>query len=299
MIGGLAVRNNLLCVTWCAGRGHVFLYDLDAGERLSSWQLPVGASGFSDAGGVAIDRDFRIFVADPHNNCVRRYNAFGQHQGDLGLPVPESGDRGRDRIGVLDRPHAVAVHLERVYVVMGEQPRQRGVQCFHLDGRVLPGLAARGDAALKWAVPRGIWSDDLGVVISDTLRGRLQCFRHDGTYMHEVIVAPANGAAAAQQVRLAQPGHLVRMLDGTLLIVDHSGSQAELVAIRANGARRAITGLAAACHEPLALAIDSQQRVYVLDHGGERVLRATADLEFDRVLFELIEYDDDAPSSNG
>ena len=79
MIGGLAVRNNLLCVTWSAGRGHVLLYDLEARERMSSWTTPVGDSGFSDAAGVAIDPRFRLFVADPQNHCVRRYNAFGQH----------------------------------------------------------------------------------------------------------------------------------------------------------------------------------------------------------------------------
>ena len=287
MIGGLAIRNNLLCVTWSAGRGHVFLYDLEAGERVSSWGLPVGPSGYSDAGGVTIDRHFRIFVADGHNQWVRRFNAFGQHLGDLGLATQERRDHSRDRAGVLDRPHAVAAHLERVYVAMGEQPRRRSVQCFHVDGRVLPGLPARGDTAQKWAAPRGIWADEQGVIVSDTLRGKLQCFRGDGTYVQEIAVEPGD--------TVARPGHVVRLGDGTMLVVDHAKVRSRLVALGVDGRQRSLAQLQAACREPLAVAVDDQQRIYVLDHDGERVLRLTPQLELDCVLFHLSEHDQDGP----
>lgn len=287
MIGGLAVRNNLLCVTWSAGRGHVFLYDLEARECVSSWCVPVGPSGYSDAGGVTIDRHFRIFVADAHNQSVRRFNAFGQHLGDLGLTTNEARDHGRDRPGVLDRPHAVAAHLDRVYVSTGEQARRRSVQCFHVDGRVLAGLPARGDAANKWAAPRGIWADDKGIVVSDTLRGRLQCFCADGTFSHEIAVNQGDF--------LARPGHLARLADGTILLVDHDHVHAQLLALHANGTRRPLTQLSEVCRDPLAVAVDQQQRTYVLDHDGERVLRLTPELELECVLLHLSEHDQDGP----
>ena len=289
MIGGLAVRNNLLCVTWSAGRGHVFLYDLDTSELLSSWCNPVGASGFSDAGGIAIDRDFRIFIADAHNNCVRRFNVFGQHLGDLGLPMPKSGDRGRDKSGVLDQPHAVATYGDRVYVAMGDRPRQRAVQCFHVDGRVQPGLPARGDSGEKWGAPRGLFVDEQGVLVADTLRGRIQRFRHDGAFVQELGLGSGD--------RPARPGHLVRMASGTMVVVDHAGLQSRLCAIRASGQEQPLSELAGQCVDPLALAIDEQQRVYILDHGGERVVRATSELVFDRVMFDLTEHGCDAPIS--
>jgi len=285
MIGGLAVRNNLLCVTWSAGRGHVFLYDLDANERISSWCNPVGVSGYSDAGGIAIDQNFRIFVADTHNNCIRRYNAFGQHLGDLGLPVPTSGDRGKDRTGVLDQPHAVAVHGERVYVTMGEQPRQRAVQCFHLDGRVLPGLPAQGDSACKWGAPRGIFADDAGLLVADTLRGRIQRFRPDGTFVQEYVVRGGD----------ARPGHLARLSDGSMLMVDHSGASAALCALQLDGRQRPVEELAEVCCDPLALTVDPCDQIYILDRGGERVIRAKPDLSFDAVMFDLAEHDGSAP----
>ena len=285
MIGGLAVRNNLLCVTWSAGRGHVFLYDLDANERVSSWCNPVGPSGYSDAGGIAIDRSFRILVADAHNNCIRRYNAFGKHLGDLGLPMPARGDRAKDRTGVLDQPHAVAIHDERVYVAMGERSRQRAVQCFHIDGRALPGLPAQGDGACKWGAPRGIFADDAGVLVADTLRGRVQRFRLDGTFVQEYVVRGGD----------ARPGHLVRLSDGSMLMVDHSGASAELHALQLDGRERSVKKLAQVCRDPLALAVDHRDQIYILDRGGERVIRATPDLNFDSVLFDLAEHDGDAP----
>jgi hypothetical protein len=286
MIGGLAVRNNLLCMTWSAGTGHVFLYDLEARERVSSWRIPMGPSGFSDAGGVAMDRDCRIYVADTHNDCVRRFNAFGQHLGDLGFAAPVEGDRGRDRQGVLDRPHAVATHLDRIIVVMGDRPRRRAVQCFHKDGQVMHSFAARGDASQKWSAPRGVWADERGVVISDTLRGRLQMFRHDGTFVQEVD--------ANTKENSSRPGHILRMPDATSLVVDHCGVESELVAIAADGTRRDLAHLSGLCSQPLALASDDQHRTYVLDHGGERVVRLSEDLSFDEVLVDLAEHDPDA-----
>lgn len=287
MIGGLAVRNNLLCVTWSAGTGHVFLYDLEERDRLSSWSIPAGASGYSDAGGVAIDRNFRIFVADAHNHVVRRYNAFGQHLGDLGLAAKDGVERGRDRAGVLDHPHAVAVLHHQVYVTNGEQARRRSVQCFHVDGRVLNGLPARGDNANKWAAPRGIWADTRGLVVADTLRGRVQCFRRDGTFMQEIAVNARD--------ELARPGHLARLEDGTFLIVDHSGMHPRLICLRVDGTQQSLAHLDEHCRDPLAVAVDERGRTYVLDHDGERVVRLTRELGFDCELFHLNEHDADGP----
>lgn len=289
MIGGLAVRNNLLCVTWSAGRGHVFLYDLDARERLSSWTTPVGASGYSDAGGVAIDRNFRLFVADPQNHCVRRYNAFGQHLGDLGLPPPESGDRGRDKLGVLDRPHAVACHLDRIWVATGERPRRRSVQCFDTSGKALQALPARGEAGEKWAAPRGVWCDERGLVVADTLRGRLQLFRPDGGFVQERALG-ADGA---------RPGAVVRMEDDALLAVDHGGVEARLLGVGPDGAALSLGELEAACRDPLALALDPAGALLILDHGGERVLRAGPGWQQADVLVDLAEHDFGAPEPGG
>jgi hypothetical protein len=123
MAGGIAVRGNLLAVTWSAARGHVFLFDVEAQQRVSAWTLPVGARGYSDAAGVAMDEHYHLFVADPHNDRVCHFSPFGRHVGDFGTPAPAVGDAGRDRPGVLDRPHAVALRGDLLYVACGDQPR--------------------------------------------------------------------------------------------------------------------------------------------------------------------------------
>ena len=287
MIGGLQVRGNLLCVTWSAGRGHVFLYDLDERRRVSSWTTPVSAKGYSDAAGVAIDARFRLFVADPHNDCVRRYNAFGQHLGNLGLPPPATGDRGRDTQGVLDRPHGLAIWHDRLYVAMGDQPRRRGVQCFYVDGRALPGLAARGDRAEKFHAPRALFCDRRGIVVADTLRGRLQRFRHDGGFVQEYELGEPG--------ELVRPIAVVRLRDGGLLVADRGGDGPALRRVGVDGSTGAAGELEQHCRAPTALAVDEQDRVYVLDHDGERVVRATAELRFEQCIVDLAEHDRDAP----
>ncbi len=291
MIGGLAVRNNLLCVAWSAGRGHVFLYDLEARERMSSWTTPVGRSGYSDAGGVAVDDRFRLFVADPQNGCVRRYNAFGQHLGDIGLPPPGSGDRGRDQLGVLDRPHAVACRRGRVWVCAGERPRRRAVQCFDVHGGAQRALAARGEPGEKWAAPRGVFCDARGLVVADTLRGRLQLFRDDGAFVHEVAL-PERGEGN-------RPGAVVRLGDGRMLVVDHSGAEAALVGVGGDGVGFGLGRLGETCRDPAGITVDEQGRVYLLDRGGERVLRCDPDLGDPEVLVTLAEHEDDAPGAPG
>ena len=290
MIGGLAVRNNLLCVTWSAGRGHVFLYDLDARARLSSWTTPVGPSGYSDAAGVAVDAQFRLFVADPQNSCVRRYNAFGQHLGDVGLPPPERGDRGRDNLGVLDRPHAVACHGGQVWVALGERPRRRGVQCFDVHGNALRALAARGESGARWAAPRGLHCDALGLVVADTLRGRLQMFRPDGGFVQELALPGRDGPGA-------RPAAVARLADRTLLVVDRGGSEAVLVGLHRDGMPCPVGELASVCRDPLALAVSDAGELFVLDRDGERVLRRRGAGGEVEVVVDLAEHDFDAPGA--
>ena len=87
------------------------------------------------------------------------------------------------------------------------------------------------------------------------------------------------------------------MASGTVVAVDHGGLEPRLCAMRASGQQLSLPKLAKECLDPLALAIDDQQRVYVLDHGGERVVRVTPELAFDRVMFDLTEHGCDAPMS--
>ncbi|MBL8727790.1 MAG: hypothetical protein JNM25_05125 [Planctomycetes bacterium] len=274
-------------MTWSAARGHVFLFDLEGARPMSAWTLPATARGYSDAAGVAMDAHFHLFVADPHNDRVCHFSAFGRHLGDLGLPAPPQGDAGRDRPGVLDRPHGVALLGDRVLVACGDRPRRRGLQQFSRDGTALRPLLASGDAEATFGAPRAVWADADGVLVADTLHGRLQRFRPDGSFVSHLRYARAGV--------LARPIAVLRLRGGRIVVVD-AGDEPGVHVLDASGERAsAAAPFAAACRDAIALTADEQGRVYVLDHGGERVVRFAADLTFDRLLVDLREHLDDFP----
>ncbi|HEX6810938.1 MAG TPA: hypothetical protein VF384_04870 [Planctomycetota bacterium] len=291
MTGGVAVRANLLCVTWSAALGHVFLFDLEARQRVSAWSVPAGGQGYSDAGGVAMDEHFHLFVADPHNNRVCHFSAFGRHLGDLGAPAPAAGDVARDRPGVLDRPHAVAVAGDTVVVAAGDKPRRCAVQCFSRNGTVLRRLWSGGDVEATFGAPRAIWVDADGVLVADTLRGRVQRFRADGTFVSHLACAPAGA--------VARPIAVLRLPGGTVLVADR-GDDPGIRALQPDGVQLPIAAeLNAHCVDALAFAADAAGRIYVLDRGGERVLRFDRELRFDQVVVDLPEHLGIAPGAPG
>jgi len=285
MSGGVAVRANLLCVTWSAAQGHVFLFDLEARQRVSAWPMPRVAQGYSDAAGVAMDEHFHLYVADPHNDRVCHFSVFGRHLGDLGLPVPATGDVARDRPGVLDRPHAIALGPESVYVACGDRPRRRGVQRFSRSGEVQRPLPSGGDVEAVFGAPRAVFADGEGILVADTLHGSIQRFRRDGTFVARI--------ACGLEGSLARPTAVLRLAGGSVLFADR-GDEPGIRAVRPDGARLAIAeAMSAQCVDPIAFAVDEQGRIYVLDRGGERVQRFGPDLVFDCVVVDLAEHLDD------
>ncbi|MFM1871735.1 MAG: hypothetical protein RL398_1157, partial [Planctomycetota bacterium] len=227
----------MLCITWSAARGHVFLFDLEAGERVSSWTMPATAdeaaskavSHWSDAAGVAIDEHFHLYVADPHNHVVRHFSAFGRHLGDLGRPPEGDGDALRDRPGTLHRPQGVALCGGELLVAQGDVPRRRGVQRFALGGAVLRPLASGGDPDAKFAAPQAIACDDREILVADTGNGRIQRFRHDGSF---VAAVPCGRSG-----EFARPFALTSLGGGAMLALDR-GDRREAFVIDRAGVRR-------------------------------------------------------------
>lgn len=282
MTGGVCVRGNLLCVTWSSARGHVFLFDLQARQSLSAWELPAAPTGYSDAGGIGIDDHYHLFVADPGAALVRHYSAFGRHLGDLGQPPPDGARRTTDRTGVLDHPHAVALVGDVVHVACGDRPLRRGVQRLHRDGRTLRPLCSQGDGEAAFGAPRGLWADARELLVADTLHGLVQRFRLDGSYVAS-IACGGHGV-------VARPVAVARLPHGDVLVVDR-GDRPGVHVFGIDGPRRRHLGdLATHCQTPLALTVDDHGRPYVLDHDGERVVRFHPDLRFDAVIVDLREH---------
>lgn len=285
MSGGVAVRANLLCVTWSSAQGHVFLFDLEAGVRLSQWTMPAAPGGWSDAAGVVIDEHFSVYVADPHQDRVRCFSAFGRHLADFGRSAVGDGDAARDRLGVLHQPRAVALVGDDLLVVHGELPRRLAVQRFARDGRPGKALACLGDPDAKFAGPQGVATDAGGIYVADTGAGRIQRFRPDGRFVAAVRCGEVGEAARPVAVWPRQGGK-------ELVAIDR-GDRPGVFVVDLSGRRRGVPEMAERLQQPVALAGDAAGRIYVLDRGGERVVRFAPDLRFDAELVDLVEFLDD------
>jgi hypothetical protein len=283
MHGGIAVSRNLFCLTYTHGRGRVFLVDLDEKRPVDFWEYSGPDGGHADARGVAIDRDFTLYVADAHNEVVRRFTAFGKTLENLGAAHQRApGAASRDRTGYLDRPHAVAALDDHVLVACGDQHLRRGVQRFGVDGQSLPPLLAFGDPEAEFGAPRGLCAGDDGVFVADTLNGVVQRFTREGRFVNEIATAVPGSARS-------RPVAVQSLQDGTILIID-LGDDPGMRRFEVGGKLIATLSVADEVVDPVALARDDDGRVYVLDRDGERVQRLHEDLRHDAQILDLAEY---------
>lgn len=285
MYGGIAVAGNLLCVASSDARGRVFLIDVEDKRLASRWTYRGDSDpgGFSDAGGVAMDAGYSIWIADARNDVVRCFSPFGRAVGCLGAPHERApGAARRDRVGVLDRPNAVALCGDIVLVACGDRRLVRGVQRFGRDGRALAPLRAFGEAEGRFGAPRGLHATGDDVFVADTLHGVVQRFRAHGPFVQQFATATRVGEAS-------RPIALNTIEGGDLLVVE-AGDRPGLRRFSPGGEQRELAlDPRADLHEPLGVARDGQGRVYVLDRGGARVVRLWPDLSFDEPIVDLAE----------
>ena len=283
MLGGISVSGNLLCLTHTDARGSVLLIDLDEKRLASRWSYKGPDGGYADAAGVAMDAAYNIFVADSRNDRVRRFSPFGKEYRCLGSP-PEraSGAASRDRRGVLDHPHAGAIHDEIVYVACGERKLVRGVQRFDLKGRALRHLASFGESEGRFGAPRGVCAGEFGIYVADYLHGAIQRFHPEGRFVSQFSTARLHGEAS-------RPVAVQPIEGGDLLVVDQGDAQ-ELRRFSIGGEHIPLhLDSRLELHDPCDLACDASGRIYILDRSCERVQRLHPDLSFDDLIVDLAE----------
>ncbi|MEZ5963477.1 MAG: hypothetical protein R3F56_06490 [Planctomycetota bacterium] len=284
MFGGIAILRNLLCVAHGEAHGQVFLVDLDERRVISRIVVHDQEHQFTDAEAVAVDGSCSVYVADTRNDVVRRYTAFGRQVARYGTRVERGpGTVERDRVGVLDRPRALAVHRNVLWVASGERKLVRGVQAFDLQtGEAIGFLRAFGEVDRRFGAPRGLFVDATGVLVADTLHGVIQRFVHDGRYVGEIPLRRDADIAS-------RPIAVLRLPGGDVLVVD-AGDRGGLARVSLSGVRQPLPDLPEGTFvEPSALATDAAGRVYVLDRHGERVQRLSPDLTYEGVVVDLQE----------
>lgn len=284
VFGGIAILRNLLCVAHGDAHAQVFFVDVDERRVISRVVVRDATNEFTDAGGVAVDPSCSAYVADTRNDQVRRFTAFGREVARYGQRVGRGpGTVERDRLGVLDRPRAVAVYKGVLWVASGERKLVRAVQGFDTQtGKALGFLRAFGEVDRRFGAPRGLAVDATGVLVADTLHGVIQRFVHDGRYVGEIPLQ-------RERDDVSRPIAVLRLAGGDILVAD-AGDHGGLVRVALSGERQRLPEWPPDTFlEPTSLTSDVAGRVYVLDRHGERVQRLTPALERDDWALDLRE----------
>ncbi|MBZ5648361.1 MAG: 6-bladed beta-propeller [Acidobacteriia bacterium] len=191
--GGLAIdtENRLLYVS-DIGLDQVLVFDADSLRLLRK----IGTTGhnhelttpgdFAMPGGVAVDQEGNLYVADTMNNRVEIFDADGNFISTFG--------KNGDGPGYFARPKGVAVDGDgHIWVADGMQDR---VQVFDHEGRLLTYLGGHGNLPGQFAALVGITIDKQNrVFTSEIYPGRVQQFRY-------VTDAEAEAERARRQAEL-------------------------------------------------------------------------------------------------
>ncbi|MFE5934257.1 RICIN domain-containing protein [Streptomyces sp. NPDC056470] len=251
--------------------------------------------------GVAVDDEGNVFIADADNHRVRRITADGTISTVAGTGTAGfGGDGGFATAAQLNRPLGVAVDSMGVlYVAECDNHRVRRVTT---DGKIstvagtgTPGFNGDGGPAMSAQLncPRGVAVDGAdNVFIADADNHRVRKVTADGT----ISTVAGTGAAGfggddspATSAKLNNPLGMVVDSTGTLYIADAGNHRVRRVT--ADGTISTVAGTGAASFggddspadsaqlsNPLGLAVDCVDTLYIADSNNHRVRRIASSM---------------------
>ena len=209
-------------------------------------------------GGVAVDAQDRVYVADYGNHRVQVFDRAGR-------PLARWGRAGGGP-GEFALPHGVAVDgAGRVYV--GDLLNHR-VQQFDGDGRFLAQWGGAGTDAGRFMWPGGLAVDDQGqVYVADTGNSRVQVFDGQGRLVAQWATEALTGdEAPAASITLDRAGRVyVGGAGDRIQQFDRRGQ-----ALAAWGGRGGGPG---EVRGPAGLAVGADDDLHVADRDNHRVQR--------------------------
>lgn len=286
MQGSLSMRHGVLWVGRHEKTAHVRPYDLDGRALGPGFSFRDERAGRSEVGGLEVDADHRVWVADTVASRVRAFTVSGAETGGFG-----SAEEERDRPGVPWSAADVAA-VEPVegaddgaddagprLLVACRGERRHGLQLFTAEGAWIASLRSEGS-------PLALFRDVVRVAARGRLAwacearaGRVQVFR-DGDFHFHFSVPPAPGATF-------EPRALAPLADGRLVVAAGGPGSSALLLLDASG--RLLRELAGhgvhegAVFEPNDVVLeesdgeDARRRVVVVDRDAERVQVFTLD----------------------
>ena len=142
---------------------------------VSSFNLILQLTGFNQPYGLAVDSVGNLFVVDPYNFRIQKFNSSGTYLSSI-IPSTQSGG------GALNWPVAIAIDsYDNIYVTDTSNNR---IKKFNSAGVFLLQFGTKGSGDGQFSLPQGVAIDSLGnVYVTDWGNNRVEKFNSSGVYM--------------------------------------------------------------------------------------------------------------------
>ncbi len=269
MQGSLALRAGVLYVARQAQASFVRPYDLDGRPLGAGFALRDEHGASVRAGGIDVDSDRQVWVADRAQGCVRAFNLFGRQTARIDGEAPQRDDLRGSLRDVAD----VALSEDdeqRTLAVVCSGWRRHALQTYRADGRPLASLRPLGDPLARFNDAQRVAVRGRYTYVCEYGAARVQVFRDRE---HLFAFRPVDGRGAN-----VQPAALAPLDDGRLVIA--AGAEPACLLL-VDGSGRLVRELARTGREtadirhPGDVAAEDDgcggARIALIDRDGERV----------------------------
>jgi tripartite motif-containing protein 71 len=225
---------------------------------------PGTANGqFNEIGGIEVDASANVWVTDPYNLRVQKFNAKGEYQSQF------SGKAGNELLG----PRGIESDPSgNLWIADAAR-----VQKYNAKGEYLSefGSEGSGNGQFEWANDLAIDASG-NLWVADTGNHRIQKFNSSGTYQSQF------GSFGAGNGQLSEPSSIAIDASGNLWVADSGNNRIQkfnakgeyLAQFGAKGEGNGQFGY------PSGIEVDSGGDVWVADTGNARVQRFNAKGEY-------------------
>lgn len=274
MHGSLALSRGVLLVGEHAKTARVRAFDLGGRELDLAFSFRDPLAGRSAVGGLAVDEDRTILVADTPADRVRRFSFFGREVGGIGGPAGDVAQEDPVLPGLVTRPVDVEVRGDHdhgwVAVACGGE-RRHALQLFEPNLAFRASCAAFGEPGRPFRGLSRLASEGELLFAAEATGRCIQVFR-SGSFLFAFHSESASGVRSEPSaIASVGDGRLVvgcRSPESALVLVDATGRTLRVLASEGE-AEGAVLAPSDAVVEPGA--DDRHARVFVIDRDGLRV----------------------------
>ncbi len=233
-------------------KAQVVVFDL-AKRRIYSW----GGNRFQAVSGIAVDKDGRVYLADPVRLVIDVFDPGGNFLYQFG--------KGGPGFGEFTGPQALAINKERELLYVLDRGVHR-IHVFDLQGNYLYQIGGPGTGPGEFSWAQYFALDQQGkVYVTDSILGKYQVFSPEGKFLKSV------GEPGDIPGYFGRPKGIAVDIDGNVYVAD---AKFEVIQIfnpegRVNFFWKGVPPVPFSL--PQGLYFDEQDRLYVVDTLNKRI----------------------------